>query len=284
MRNTLIALLVIAICIVGGSYLFRNQVHQYAGEAVTKHILTHPQVQTAINESVSKYIISHPQVVEQSVINLQAQKQKEEHEKTAKLVQHYGQDLMNDKDGSPILGNPNGSVKMVVFMDPFCGYCRRFHEVLSKAVEENKDLEIIIREIPIISDKSDMAIRAELAAKMQGKYVDFQKAMYKADPSVSHNELLAIAKNMSADPTRMAQDMERPEFKKLIERNMHLAQQIHLTGTPTYIINGHVMSGAISYTQLQELLDKGNKKRKAPDDDQGDSNKQPKTSEASATQ
>jgi protein-disulfide isomerase len=257
MKNVLIGLLVIAISIVAGLYLFRTQVHQYVGHSVTKHILTHPQVQTAINESVSKYIISHPQVVEQSVINLQAQKQQEENEKAQKLVKEYGSDLMNDKDGSPILGNPNGSIKMVVFMDPFCGHCRRFHTVLNQAVEENKNLEVIVREIPILSDKSDMAIRAMLAAKVQGKYTDFQKEMYKVDPSVTHHDILGLAKTVSIDPTRLEEDMKRPEFKTLIDRNMKLAQQIHLTGTPTYIIHGQVMAGAINYTQLQELINKG---------------------------
>ena len=48
MKNVLIGLLVIAISIVAGLYLFRTQVHQYVGHSVTKHILTHPQVQTAL--------------------------------------------------------------------------------------------------------------------------------------------------------------------------------------------------------------------------------------------
>lgn len=256
MKKWIIALVVIAIVGTAGYYFFRQRVHNQVAHSVTEHILTHPKVQDSINDTVSKYIISHPQVVEQSIVNLQAQKQQEEVAKSEKLVKDFGGDLMNDKDGSPILGNPNGSIKMVVFMDPFCGYCRRFHQVLDKAVEENKNLEVIVREIPIISDKSDMVIRAMLAAKLQGKYPELQKALYKTDPSVTEHDILGLAKTISADPQRLSQDMQRPELKTLTERNMKLAQQIHLTGTPTYIIHGQIHAGAISYADLEKLLNK----------------------------
>jgi protein-disulfide isomerase len=258
MKKTIFGLIIIVIipCVILGFYLSRSRIHNQVAQSVSRHILTHPTVQKSINEGVSKYIISHPQVIEQSIVNLQAQKQQEEIVKGQKLVRDYGVDLMNDKDGTPILGNPNGSIKMVVFMDPFCGYCRRFHQVLDKALEENKNLKVIVREIPIISDKSEMVIRAMLAAKLQGKYPEFEKILYKSDPSITEPEILALAKGVNADSQRLAQDMQRPELKNVMERNMKLAQQIHLTGTPTYIINGQIHAGAISYSELLKLLNK----------------------------
>src|SRR5262249_24071655 len=96
---------------------------------------------------------------------------------------------------------------------------------------------------------------------LQGKYPEFEKILYKSDPSITENEILALAKGVNADSQRLAQDMQRPELKTLMDRNMKLAQQIHLTGTPTYIIHGKIHAGAISYSDLQKLL---NKERTAP--------------------
>lgn len=211
-------------------------------------------IENYVGKMSANYIINNPQVVEQSIMNLQAHKQKEEVAKGQKIVEEFGKDLFNQADGSPILGNKNGSVKMVVFMDPFCGYCRRFHKVIEQAIQKENNLMVIVREIPFISDKSDLVIRAMLAANAQGKYKQLQDAMYNTDPSVTENDIIGLAKAVNLDSQQLMQDMQRAEFKDLIKRNLQLAQQIHISGTPTFIMNGQIYPGAVSFEALTEMI------------------------------
>jgi protein-disulfide isomerase len=218
-------------------------------------------VENLIGKVSANYIINNPHVIEKSIINLQAQKHQQEMDKNKQIVQQHGPDLFNDKDGSPVLGNANGTAQMVVFMDPFCGYCRRFHTTLNQVVKEEPNLKVIVREIPFLSEKSEMVIRAMLAAKTQNKYKEFQEALYKTDPSVTEHEILGLAKAVNMDSQKLQQDMENPALKELIKRNIHLAQQIHVSGTPTFILNGQIVAGAVDSQKLKDLL---KKKEEAP--------------------
>ena len=48
--------------------------------------------------------------------------------------------------------------------------------------------------------------------------------------------------------------MERPDIKAAIERNLALAQELGITGTPTFVIGGQVVPGAVSLEALKGLI------------------------------
>ena len=67
---------------------------------------------------------------------------------------------------------------MIEFFDYNCGYCKRaFHEV-AQLVERDKQVKLILKEFPILSKGSEEAAKVALAAKMQGKYWEFHRAMH----------------------------------------------------------------------------------------------------------
>ena len=75
-----------------------------------------------IQQIIHEYLVTQPEVLKESILALQ----KKEQEKIQKNAQ--GIIFKNAKEifdgGSPILGNPNGTVNVVEFLDYNCGHCR----------------------------------------------------------------------------------------------------------------------------------------------------------------
>ena len=74
------------------------------------------------------------------------------------------------EQNAPIFGNLDGSVTLVEFFDYNCGYCRRAAPEVKAVLEASKDVRIIYREFPILGPGSEVAARASLASRNQGKY------------------------------------------------------------------------------------------------------------------
>ncbi|WP_240790920.1 DsbA family protein, partial [Sulfitobacter pontiacus] len=81
------------------------------------------------------------------------------------------------EQNAPIFGNLDGSVTLVEFFDYNCGYCRRAAPEVKAVLETSKDVRIVYREFPILGPGSEIAARASLAARNQGKYQQFHEAM-----------------------------------------------------------------------------------------------------------
>ena len=211
-----------------------------------------------IGKTAAEYLKEHPEDVTEIVQALQNHHETLQEKQNQDKVQQISDKLFAPSTGLPILGNPRGSDEIVVFMDPFCGFCRRFKETLHTAIEQNPNLKVIIRDIAIMDEKSILVAKALLAAAHQGKYPQLQQALYQVDPTVSQEDILAKAKELKFDMLQFNKALESPEIEALFKHNMELASEINLTGTPTFIIkkSRKLMAGAVDLKTLQDLLQK----------------------------
>lgn len=69
---------------------------------------------------------------------------------------------------APVLGNPEGDVRVVEFFDYNCPYCRRAKPTTETLLEADPTVRLVYREWPILGEGSVIAPRAALAAREQG--------------------------------------------------------------------------------------------------------------------
>ena len=91
------------------------------------------------------------------------------------------------------LGNVDAPVALVVFSDYRCPFCARYSqatepELVARYVDAGK-LRIEWRDFPIFGDASLLAARAGRAAAAQGKFWEFNRAVYAAAPASGHHDL-----------------------------------------------------------------------------------------------
>ena len=67
-------------------------------------------------------------------------------------------------------------------------------------------------------------------------------------------QVLATARKVGLDPDKVKAAMAKPEIQQTIERNLALAQELNIQGTPAFIVGDTLMPGAVDVDQLRELV------------------------------
>lgn len=224
-----------------------------AHAADTPATFNHEQV-AEIKKIAEEYIVKNPTVVMAAFQAGMAEQQKAELEKVEKAVSEHKDKIFKNAN-APTAGNPNGTQSLVAFMDPYCGYCKKFYGELATILKDNKDVKITFVDIPIMGDGSTLAIKAMLAAAAQGKYEQMQKAVYTADKHLTKRQILKIADLIGLDKKKFDDALKGKELDVQVEHNAELAKTLGIHGTPTLIFGeGKVMPGFIPAEKANEIL------------------------------
>lgn len=192
---------------------------------------------------VHDYILSHPEILPEAMRRLQEGE-------TGKVIA-ANRKAITQPFGDAWVGNPNGDVTLVEFYDYNCGYCRSSLPTIAKLIERDPKLKIVFREWPILSEESVAAAKVSLAAAEQGKFKVFHDTLYAAGP-VSEQSIAAAAKAAGVDMTKAAAMTQRAEAE--IAQNRTTAQQLGLTGTPSWVVGNRAVSSALPLEELEKAI------------------------------
>lgn len=211
---------------------------------------------TQIEEVVRQLLTSkEPDLVMKAAQEYQRKQADEENKKAKEGIVKNKDKLFNDpKD--PFLGNPKGDVVVVEFFDFNCGYCKKVLEPLQQLVKEDKNVKVILKEYPILSDSSKTAAKAALAAHKQGKYVEMHVALLQSKGGLGDDSIMEIAANTGLDKAKLKKDMEDPEIASQIAKSQDLGKEVGAHGTPAFIIGETLIPGAMSLSEFKEHVAK----------------------------
>jgi protein-disulfide isomerase len=212
-----------------------------------------PAWQQAVEKVVEGYIRSHPEVIEQTLQALEARRQAEEKERVRKVIATRQRELLNDP-ASPVSGNANGDVTVVEFFDYRCGFCKRVAGAVAQLQKDDPRVRVVYKDFPILGEASEMAAKAALASRAQGKHQAFHEALLASKNEMTKEGLLRIATEVGLDAKRLEADMENPEWVTIIDRNRALAKELGISGTPGFIVGTELQPGALDLNGLKELV------------------------------
>lgn len=196
---------------------------------------------------IQAYLLANPEILPQMA---QAYELKIKRER---LVES-GDELARPFPGA-VLGNPEGSKTLVKFTDYNCGYCKSAHGDVARLVSEDKDLKVVMRELPLF-DGSEEAARMALAAAKQGRYSQFHSKMFEFSPATS-DSIARAAGAAGLDMDKARADAASPDIDLELARSRSLAQQMGFTGTPSWITGDQVIEGAQGYQALKDAVAAG---------------------------
>ncbi len=201
---------------------------------------------------IRDYLLENPALLNEMITKLQAAEQAKQ-EEMAQAAISDNKDKIFRSPNDMVFGNPAGSVTMVEFFDYNCGYCKRAMAEVLRLTEEDKDLRIVMKEFPILSEGSVIAAHAALAARKQDKYKELHMALMGAQGGIDNQEkVLEVAREAGLDVDKLKADMEadRAASDKVIDETRELAQTLGINGTPAFIIDDTLVPGAAPYDQL----------------------------------
>jgi protein-disulfide isomerase len=192
---------------------------------------------------IKDYLVSNPEVMMEVQSALEAKMDKIQSERTALAIKQNATEIFRPS-GSPVVGNAKGDVTVIEFFDYNCPYCKKaFHEV-AQLIEKDKQVKLIVKEFPILSKGSEEAAKVALAAKSQGKYWEFHRAVQEAQGQTNEAAALRIAEKLGLDMGRLRKDMASPDVKKEIDETRALAAKLGIQGTPHFLVGDRVIPGA----------------------------------------
>jgi protein-disulfide isomerase len=103
--------------------------------------------------------------------------------------------------------------------------------LMVQAEAADPKLRIVYKEFPILGPNSVFAAKAALAAHRQGKYAEFHKMLMQTRGVTDEARTLAVAQQVGLDGERLKNDMQDPAIQGLIDKNVALAQALHISGT-----------------------------------------------------
>lgn len=224
-----------------------------------------PSQKTQVETIIHDYLLKNPQLIMESVEKLRAQEDKKTQQQVQQTISKYAKELFHAST-SPVLGNANGDISVIVFSDYQCPYCKRISPMVDAAIKDNKNLRVVFKELPVFGENSEFAARAALAAQQQGKYLNLHEGLMQSKGQLSNAKTIDIAKNTGLDMTKLKTDMSSDAVADELKRNLMLANALQLSGTPAFIVaktptssttKGQVflIPGAIDQKTLQKVLD-----------------------------
>lgn len=208
---------------------------------------------SALQELILQTIRDNPEIVMEAIEILQQREAEAQALAASQALQAQQSALMNDPN-APVMGNPDGDVTIVEFFDYNCGYCRRVFPSVKDLVEEDGNIRVVMREWPILGEESVFAARAALAARKQGKYLEFHNALMANQGRASQAAVLTLADDLGMDIDQLRADMNGPEVDAHIAASRQLTQSLGLNGTPAFIFGDQLVPGAIDLEQMKQMV------------------------------
>src|SRR5580704_6631312 len=207
-----------------------------------------------IEKIIKEYIVSHPEVLQEAMAELEKRQAAAEAEKSKTTIKNNAQTIFSSAR-QVTLGNPQGDVTLVEFFDYNCGYCKRALSDMMDLMKTDSKLKVVLKEFPVLGPGSEEAARVAVAVRMQDptgkKYLEFHQKLLGGRGPADKAHALAVAKDVGFDMPRIEKDMAGDEAKKTIDENMKLADALGVNGTPSYVVGGDLVIGAVGLNDLK---------------------------------
>ncbi len=165
------------------------------------------------------------------------------------------------------LGNPDAPVTIEEFTDFQCPYCRLYAlqtlPLIKETYVETGLVRYIVKDFPL-STHPNATIAAEAArcAGAQGAYWPMRDLLFDRQAQWSPlgteqfvDTLVGYTEELTLDSAAFQQCLEAREFGELVRLDMWDGEQAGVQGTPSFRINGQLISGAYPFETFQELIE-----------------------------
>ncbi|CCQ50781.1 DsbA family protein [Crocosphaera watsonii WH 8501] len=214
-------------------------------------------IEPELEETVLEIIRKHPEVLIESVQAYQKQQQEQQQQARQSFASQLKSKPQTIIADSPSTGSLSEKIILLEFSDFQCPYCEKAYETVKEFMDKHGDeVTLVYKHFPLftIHPQALPAAKASWAAQQQGKFWDYYDALFEQQDNLGEDFYIELAEDLDLDMEQFERDRNSRNADLAIEKDMELAQEIGIQGTPLFIFNGQVFSGAIPLSTLEEAL------------------------------
>lgn len=203
---------------------------------------------------VRAYLMQNPEVIFEAVAEFERRNAQSQTDMDAAMIQANAEFLFNDPL-SYVGGNPDGDVTLVEFLDYKCGFCKRAMPEVQALLEQDDNIRLIVKELPILGAESDLAARFAISVlDLVGPeaYYDVHVELMEYDGSITPQYLEELAEEQDLALEAIVAHMDSDMVSDVIAENRALAQRLQISGTPTFVMGEQMIRG---FVPAEAMLD-----------------------------
>ena len=204
----------------------------------------------AIEQAVIKLLKARPELVREALDELQRREQAgvltQDRQKLAASAR-----AIHDASDATVLGNPNGDVTLVEFIDYHCGYCKKLSASIEALIQRDGQLRVLVKHLPILGPESIEAAQRVLAAGQGAKAQQLHRALLAAD-SLDSASLQAIAGQFGQSPD--LKPVDTIAVNRQLGEVRALSERLGIQGTPAIVVGDVMFRGAAATEQLAAAI------------------------------
>ena len=161
---------------------------------------------------------------------------------------------------SPQLGPDDALVTLVVFSDFQCPFCARVVPTLQQIRERyGDDVRVVFKHNPLpFHSRADAAAEAAIEVHAQlgdAAFFQMHDALFGNQRALEDADLVRHAAQAGASRGRVQAALDGNRHRDVIARDQALAAELGARGTPSFFINGHVLTGAQPLSAFTARID-----------------------------
>jgi protein-disulfide isomerase len=159
--------------------------------------------------------------------------------------------------GAPIRGAAAAPVTLVEFSDFQCPFCIAATPQLEAVLKTYPgQVKLIFKEFPLDThSQAALAAAAALAAHKQGKFWGLYDALFAQRGNLSRQRIVDLAGTVGLDVNRFKADLDSPEIKRAVDRDIADGEKINVDSTPTLFVDGQRFNGPVTLASLRPVID-----------------------------
>ena len=198
-----------------------------------------------IEKIIKNYLIKNPKLIKSTL---------EEYKKTVETNKKINAITLLQNIKNPGIFNKNSDITIYEFFDYNCGYCKSVVNTIMDVISEDKKVDFVFVELPILSQSSYIAATAALAAEKQDLYNDFHLSLMKKRGRITEDIIFNIAEKTGLNINQLKIDMKSKEIENKLKKNRDVAKLLNLNGTPAFIIGDIIYPGALQKSDLKKMI------------------------------
>ncbi len=185
-------------------------------------------------------------------------------------------DMAALSDDDPALGPKDAKVTIVEFTDfecPYCGAAAGTHQVLMdrlkaqdptwtpadpKLIELAKagKIRFVVRDFPLtqIHPDAQKAAEASECADEQGKYWEMHDKLFASQSALKVADLKKYAADLKLDTAKFNDCLDSGKMAAEVNKDLGEGVAVGVQGTPAFIVNGQLVSGAVSASAFEQFI------------------------------
>lgn len=162
-------------------------------------------------------------------------------------------------DDDPALGSPKAPVTIVEFSDYECPYCRKWQNEVWPQIQAAypTQVRLVYRDFPLAGIHANAVPAAEAAncAGDQGRYWDYHKRLFTLDEPIDAKNFADYAEQLGMDRARFEACLQDGSFRDEVVKDYQDGNDLGITGTPTFFVNGYRIVGALPFEAFQQVIE-----------------------------